>query len=144
QQAVAEVVRKQEYAMASQKPRSVDDISSPLANQLDQIGEFLGRIFEIGILNHDEISANRAETGAQRRAFAAVFGLQQQGESQLALQSSQHVAGAIGRAVIDDDQLRAKRHGEHTTDDLLDRRRLVVYGHGDRTQRIGQDSTQSR
>ena len=64
---------------------------------------------------------------------------------QLAAASArQHVARAVRRAVVDDDELDADRHGEHAPDDLLDRRPLVVHRHDDRQQRIGQDALQPR
>ena len=67
-----------------------------------------------------------SKPGAQRRALAPILRLEQQREPELALQAGQDVARAVGRAIVDDDQLGAERHREHAPDDLLDRRRLVV------------------
>src|SRR5262245_66471863 len=59
--AVAKVMREQKDAMAPEKPRAVDDIGGALANQLDEIGIFLRRILEIGVLNDDEIAGYGGE-----------------------------------------------------------------------------------
>ena len=69
-------------------------------------------------------------------ALAAVLRLEDQLERVLLVERGQQVAGAVGRAVVDDDELDAERHGEHARDDFLDRVLLVVDGHDDREQRI--------
>ena len=64
--------------------------------------------------------------------------LEDQLERQLLGKLRQDVARAVLRAVVDDDELGADRDGQHAPDDLLDRRALVVAGHHDRQQRIGE------
>ena len=48
--------------------------------------------------------------------------------------ASSIVARAVGRSVVDDDQLDAQRDGEHAPDDFLDRGTLVVHGHDHRQE----------
>ena len=136
--AVAEVVREQEHAVAPEKPRAVDDVGVALANQLDELRIFFGRVLEVGVLNDHQIAGHRREPAPQRRAFAGV-GLVQQREAERRLQRVQDLARAVGRSIVDDDELDAHRDGEHAPDDFLDRGTLVEHGHDDREQRIGRD-----
>ena len=82
-------------------------------------------------------------TAAKPRRSAAplprVRGCQEQREAELALQPIEDLARAVGRAVVDDDQLDAHRHGEHAADDFVDRVALVEHRHDDRQQRLGRD-----
>src|SRR5262245_12961333 len=59
-------------------------------------------------------------------------------------ESVEDLPRAILRSVVDDDELDAKRDGQHAPDDLLDRGTLVVHGHDNRKQRIGWDGCERR
>ena len=135
---IAEVVGKEKHAVPAEKPRSVDDVSPSLADELDELRKFLRRVLGIGVLNHDQIAGDFLEAEAKRGSLAAV-GFLKQLEGILALQPAQDVGCAVLRPVVDHDQLDPEiRDGEHAGDHALDRVALVVDGHDDRQERIGE------
>jgi hypothetical protein len=125
-------VREEEDPVPSQEPRAVHDIGSPLDDELRQLRQLLGRVLEIRVLNCHDVAGHRGESTAQRRPLALVAGLSQQGESQLRLKRVEPRAGAIGRAVVHDDELHAHGERHHAPDDLVDRVAFVEHGHHDR------------
>ena len=133
-----EVVREQEHAVAPEEPRAVDDVRLALADELDQLRILFRRVLEVGVLDDHQVAGDRGEPAPQRRALAGV-GLAQQREAELALQGVEDLARAVGRSVVDDDQLEAQRHGEHAANDFVNRGTLVEHGHHDRQQRISVD-----
>ncbi len=86
--------------------------------------------------------AHLLEPPPQRSALALVAFLEHQLESELLLQPRQDVPRPVLRPIVDDDQLRPDRHGDHAPDDLLDRVTLVVDGHDDREERIGKNAAE--
>ena len=104
---VAEVVREQEHAVAAEEPRAVDDVGAPVDDQLGELGNSSGEYFEVGVLDRHHVAGDRGEAAPQRRALALIALLQQQREAVLALQLLEALARAVGRAVVDDDQLDA-------------------------------------
>ena len=136
---VPEIVREQEHAMPSEKPRSVDDVGTPLADQLDQLRELFRRVLRVGVLNDDQVAGDLLEPEPQRRPLAAVR-LVKELERIFLRQLAQDVGRAVLRAVVDDDQLDAEAgNRKHARDHALDRVALVVDGHDDRQQRILED-----
>src|SRR5688572_1158221 len=135
QQPVAEIMSEQEDAVAAEEPGAVDDIGAAVDDQLDQLRELLRGVFEIGILNDDDVAADRVKAAADRGAFALVALLQEQSEAVAPLQVGKAVARPVGGTVVDDDQLDAQRHRQHARDDLVDGVPLVEDRHDDREQR---------
>ena len=43
--------------MPAEEARAVDDVGAALADELDELGKLLRRVFEVGVLNDDEIAA---------------------------------------------------------------------------------------
>ena len=73
--------------------------------------------------------------GVEERADAVVGSA-----SASAAERAHDVGGAVGRRVVDDDDLLADRHRAHALDQLADRQALVEDGHDDRegeVERIG-------
>src|SRR4029453_4710470 len=119
-------------AMASQEPRSIYDVGPALTNQLNQLGVFLGGELEVGVLDDDEIPRHSGKPAAQRRSLSLVDRLTEQLEMELVLERVEHGAGAVGRAVVHDDQLDAQTDGEDAADVFVDRLPFVKDGHHDR------------
>ena len=133
--AIAQVVREEEHAMAPEKARAEHDVGVALADQLDELRILFRRVLEVGVLNDDEIAGDRRESAAQRRALAGV-GCRSSVKPSSCCRLSRISLDAVGRSVVDDDELDAERDGEHAADDRLDRGTLVEHGHDDREQRI--------
>ena len=122
---------EQEDAMPAEKPRAEDDIGASLDNQLDQLRNSSGDVFEVGVLDGDDVAGDGGETAPERRTLSLIPLLQQQAEVVLPLQFDQAFTRAVGRAVVDDDQLGSHRHADNALDDLIDRRPFVVDRHDD-------------
>src|SRR5437764_12204685 len=108
--------------MAAEKPGSIDDIGAARADEFDELWILLRRIFEVRVLNQNDVAAHVAESDAKRRALPRVRRLLQQRERQLALQLLEPLARAVGRTIVHDNQLEAQLHGEDPPDALLDHR----------------------
>ena len=119
-----------------------DHVGPALADELDELRVLLGRVLEVGVLDDDDLAGHLGEPAPQRRALALVPLLEDQPEAVLLLETRQDVARAVGRTVVDHDQLDSHRLGEYPADDLLNRRPLVVDGHHDRQQRVLQNPAQ--
>ena len=50
-----EIMREQKHAVAAEESRPVHDVRTPLADQLDQLGKFFRRVFRVGVLDDDQI-----------------------------------------------------------------------------------------
>ena len=136
-QPVAEVVREQEHAMAAEKPRAVDDVGVALDRSARSAAGYSSGEYS---RSASWMITRSPVTAAKPRRSAAplpALALPQQREAELLLQPVENLARAVGRSVVDDDQLDAQRDGEHAPDDFLDRGTLVVHRHDDRQQRIG-------
>ena len=129
--------------MTAEEARPVDDVGASLANQLDELRILLRRVFEVGVLNHDEVARRFGEAAAQRGALALIALLKDQPESVFGLECREEIPRAVLRAVVNDDQLDADGNPEDASDDLFDGVPLVVHGHHDGQQRIGENPSQS-
>ena len=89
-------------------------------------------VFEIGVLDDHRIAGGSRDAGAQRGAFALVdFVVDDFGDEWGDL-GAQEVAGAVARAVIDDDDLLVRYgRGADPVDDGADGLGLVVTGDDD-------------
>ncbi len=68
-------MREQKHPVPAQEPRPVDDIGAALADELDQLGKFCGRVLEIGVLNDDDVAGRFANAETQRGALALIVRL---------------------------------------------------------------------
>ena len=114
--------------MAAEKPRSVDHVGLVLDDQIEELRVLFRRVFQVGILNHDNVAGDGGEAAPKRRALAGVR-LPKQRELQLALQRVEDLRGPVARSVVDDNELEAKREGQHPADNRFNRGTLVVHGH---------------
>ena len=137
-------MREHEHAVPAEEARAVDDVRPSLADERDELGKLLRRVLQVGVLDDHEIAGHFLESAPERGPFAAVGGLQDHLDRQLAREPGQNVPRPVLRAVVDDDELDADGHRKHAADDLLDRRLLVVGRHHDRQQRIAELTLEAR
>ena len=91
----------------------------------------LGRFFSLDYLNSIRADADAAIAAQPVRWSAIFFGAY----VAVAAIFFQHFAGAIGAAVVDQDQLASDAAGADTTDHFIDRADLVENRHDDRQQK---------
>ena len=109
----------------------------------DQLRVLLGRVLEVGVLDDDEVAGRPPRSPAAAPPpcpGCAPAGTA--GTRAARWRPASIVARAVGRAVVDDDELLAHRHRQHAREDLLDGVLLVVDGHDDRQQRVRQHALQ--
>ncbi len=111
----------------------VDHVGFPLNQGLEQRRVFAGIVFQVGILDDDEVARGFLDPPAQRRAFPHVSRLQQhsQGGRILAFEFRENVARRVGRSVIHTEQLNFEGNVERkdVPDDAPQRRALVIDRH---------------
>ena len=113
----------------------VDDVEAfaPLRNEARN---HLGRVLEIRVHEHDRVAARRVEPGGESRLVAEVAREAEQPQLRVACgELEQPRPGAVGRAVVDEDDLvrtaeRRERRGEPSME-LGERRLLVEDGRDD-------------
>ena len=75
---------------------------------LDELRHQLGRMLEVGIHHDHRLAARRAQTGAHRRLVAEIAGERDVADHRIGSGSgAQRVERAIGRAIVDADDLGA-------------------------------------
>ena len=92
-------------------------------------------VFEVGILNENDVARGVFESCAEGRALAAVEGMGHDLEPGTLLKFLQDVAGAIGRGIVHENDLLFQAAGIRGADaakNLLDRGGLVEDGNQDR------------
>ena len=115
---------------ARHEARAVHDVGEIGGERLDEV-VVLGRVvLEIGVLDEHEVGGGEREARAQRSSLALVAILQHDADT-LVGDADEQVTGAVGRAVVDDDDLGDPWRFEHALDQRDDRRLLVVAGHDD-------------
>jgi len=108
--------------------RAEHDVGGPARDRLDQ-GRDLGRVvLEVGVLDHGDLAVEVRQRDADRRAFAAVL-LADDDDVLPVLPVVEHTARAVGRTVVDDDDLLVELECVDTRKQLADGRGLVVDGH---------------
>jgi hypothetical protein len=115
---------------AGDEPRAVHHVGHAVEERLEQGAVLGGVVLEVGVLDDHVLGRGLGEPPAQRRALALVVGLEEHPDAGV-VEPGEHVAGAVGRAVVDDDDLGRPRRGHDLVDHGRDRRPLVVAGHDD-------------
>ena len=116
---------------AGDEARPVDDVGLPVDERLHEGAVLAGVVLEVGVLHDHVLGGGLGEPPPQRRTLALVVRLQQHPDRGVG-QAGQDLAGAVGRAVVDDDDLARPGRREHLVDDGGDRRPLVEAGDDDR------------
>ena len=101
----------------------------------DQLRPVVGVVLEVGVLDEHVVAGREREPGAHRGALPAIAFVHEDANRAVA-ELAQHVAGAVGAAVVDDDDLALDAVGEldraHAPHHLHHGVALVVDGHDDR------------
>ncbi len=129
---VADPVQRHHVLALAGEAAAVHDACLPSQNRLEQAGPIVGIVFEVAILNQDEVAARPGQSGADGCAFALVHLVAQDPYGRV-LDGTKHFVGTVARPIIDDNDL--EHHGEldgaHTTDDLCHSGALVEDRHDD-------------
>ena len=108
-------------------------------------GILRGVVLEVGVLDDDDLAGGVPEPGAQRGALALVDLVEDDRQVGVARSHlAEDLAGAVGRAVVDDDDLLADRDGADPAEDLVDRLLLVVDRDDDREDQVVGNPDRSR
>ena len=105
----------------------------PLHDRAEQLHVLARVVLEVRVLDDDDVAGGVPEADGHRRALALIFRLEEDAHAVAAVHLAQDFAGAVGRAVVDDQDLLLDGNGGHLPHDLADRLRLVVDRHASRT-----------
>src|SRR4029077_18096169 len=137
---------------ASEKARTEDDVGAAVEDGLEQLGGVARVVFEIGVLDEDDFAGGFGEAATEGSALALVLRLKE--KTQIAEfnrivaivgrrrgfaaglasgETFENLAGAVGGAVIDDEDFLADGGFDDATEDFVDRGLFVVDGddHGE-------------
>ena len=117
-----------------------DHVGPALEDRLDQ-PRVLGRVvLQVGVLHDDDVAGAVLEALAQRRALAQVLRLVEDADVVvLLLESARGCRGAVGRAVVDEDDLLRDRTAWTRRTSSRQPALLVVDGDDDRQLEAGRD-----
>ena len=104
-----------------------DDVGDAVDDRLDEARDVLRVVLEVGVLDDDDVAGREREARAQRRALAHVLGLQvnahlvaaalslgfgSQAVEPLVGELGEQLAAAVGRPVVDEDELLVEVDGD--------------------------------
>ena len=130
---VAEAVPVHHHAPGiALEARAEDDVGVAVEDRLDELRILVGVVFEVGVLDDDDVAARLGDAAADGRPLPLVHRLEDVADLRPLLRERRDdVARAVGRAVVDDDDLLLDRHRPHPAQQLRHRRALVVAGDDD-------------
>jgi len=99
-----------------------------LAGGFEKNQVILRVVFQIGVLDDDELALRRGDTLFDRVALAHVSLLQNRADARLLGELLDPLASAVGGTVVDEDDLLGHIHRANPGDDLVDGRYLIVSG----------------
>ena len=113
-------------------------VRAPVEQRWHQQGQIGGVVLEVGVEDRREVAARMGQRRLDGRPLALVVVMLEQPHAPVPVTVAQDLAGPVGRAVVDDDQLELVRQlgCEHLGDRALDTLTLVIDGHQDR-QHLG-------
>src|SRR5438477_11272675 len=89
----------------AERAGSVDDVGFALDQRHEQGGIVGGIVFEVGVLNDDEVSRRLLNAATKRGAFAHIPGLKENANVRMVgLYLRENFARAVGGTVVDTDQ----------------------------------------
>ena len=108
------------------------DVGLAVDNGFEEARVLVGVVFEVGVLDDDSVAGGGGDAGAECGPFALVDVVVDDFGDERGDRGAEDFAGAVGRAVIhDDDFLFSDRGGADAIDDGADSFRLVVAGDDD-------------
>jgi hypothetical protein len=114
----------------AEKTGAIDDVGFILQQRCEKQWVFVRVIFEVGILDDDEIAGRFRNAAAQGRSLTHVFWLEKDTNLGMALaEFDEELARTILRAVIRADQFKVEGHGQYPVDHLAQCGTFVVHGH---------------
>ena len=135
---------------AAQKTRTEDHIGAAIKDRLEELAVITRIVFEVGVLNKNDVAGDFSESAAQRSAFPLILCLKQdpqvaevdevgaiesRGERFARILELDHflenLASAVSRTVIDEDNLFTKLCFDDAAQDFVDGGFLVVNGNDD-------------
>jgi hypothetical protein len=111
-------------SLFAKKARAEDDVGAAVFDGLEELRIVAWIVLEIGVLNDHHVAVGGGEACAQRRSLSLVLLVLDQPDSG---NRPERFARPVGRAVVDDDELRllSVEGAPHSRDDLGDRLSLV-------------------
>jgi len=88
---------------ATHEARAKDHVGLIVENGLDEERIFVGIVFQVGILNDDNVASGKLETFFEGTAFALIFGLEKDNKAGLGLILFNDVPTGVGTVIIDND-----------------------------------------
>ena len=135
QQPVGDHVPEKQHPVrvAAGEARAVDHVGVVLEDRRDQ-PRVVGRVvFQVGVLDDDDVAGRRRDASACRSTLAAVVRLEDGAVDAVGERAAQQLDAAVGRAVVDHDDLKPRHGGAADPGDQLgDRGGLVEAGDDDR------------
>ena len=111
------------------EPRSEHHLGMSVEDRLDQLRILFRVVFEVGILDENDVPAGFLDAATDRGAFSLVDRLENVPDLRpLIRQRGDHVLRSIGRLVVDDDDLLVDRNFLDPAQQLRHRGPLVVAG----------------
>ena len=125
---------KMHAPMPGDEPRAVDDVGLAGEERLQQHVVLRRVVFQVGVLDDQELACRLLNAPAYRRPLALVVRLLEQPDHVRVTgsQRRQDLGRAVGRAVIDHDNLLRHVDGDDTSDELTNGVALVVDRNDDR------------
>ena len=138
QEAVGGVVPEVEDTVRAgrEESRTVDDVRAAFDDRLDE-DRVLGRVvFEVGVLDHDDIAGCFRKTGSDRRAFALVLFVKNHDRVRVVFDPSKNIPRSVGRTIVDQDDLLPNRHGSYAAEEFFERMNFVIDGDHHRQRQV--------
>jgi hypothetical protein len=138
EQFVAEIVPEEKNTMriATDEAGAVNDIGAFIQDGLDQFGIVIGIVFKVSILNDNDVPFSNGETSAERCTFSLVEGVMQDTDIFLLRKLLQDFSGAVGGAIVYENNLLLNGNGLNALDELGDGMHFIKNGYHDRAGEI--------
>jgi len=130
---VAHDVEERVAGIAVERPDAECGVGEPFSERREQRDEIGGVVLQVGVEDGGELAAGMGEGGTDGCALALVALVADEHRVLRPVERSQELTGAVGRAVVNDDQLRLEGEvrGEDAGNRGIDPLGLVVDRHED-------------
>ena len=126
---------EQHAVRAAREPRAIDHVRAVIEDRSQQVWIIRRIVFEVGILNENDVARGVFESRAEGRTLAAVDGMRNDFDPAHLLKFPEDVAGAVGGGVVHENDFIFQAAGIRSADaakNLLDRVGLIEDGNQDR------------